>query len=202
MYDGYAFIDTETSGQGKGSRVIEIAIIQTTMDGKRQKEYSSLVFGDGKTGSAQAVAVHHITNEMIRDAPTFQTVWERVRPLIHNRILVAHNAEFDQRMINDVLERIGVSPLANFICTLKLVRHLGLAYRKTENRDGLSGRLGDVVGRLGLQVAPNHRALADTEALLALFWRLKKDYPDQVDEFNGTNTFGSEANNEPKTKNF
>jgi uncharacterized protein YjbI with pentapeptide repeats len=202
MYDGYAFIDTETSGQGRGSRVIEIAIIQTAMDGTRQKEYSSLVFGDGRTGSAQAVAVHHITNEMIRDAPTFQTVWERIKPLIHNRILVAHNAEFDQRMINDELERIGVPPLAKFICTLKLVRHLGLAYRRTEGREGLSGRLGDVVGRLGLQVAPNHRALADAEALLALFWRLKRDYPDQVDGFNGLKTFGSEVINDRKSKNY
>ena len=183
MSDGYVFIDTETNGRDSSARVIEIALIQTSLSGERQKEFTSLIRGDGNSGGPELVRIHHITDEMIREAPHFAEVWVEILPLLQNRILVAHNSSFDQGMINRELERIGESPIGDFLCTLKLARFLGLAYRKSAQSEGASGNLGALAARLGLDVKPDHRALADTHALAAVFWKMNAMYPQKVAEY-------------------
>jgi DNA polymerase III epsilon subunit family exonuclease len=183
MSDGYVFIDTETSGRDFSARVIEIALVQTSLSGERQKEFTSLIRGDGNSGGPKLVRIHHITDEMIRDAPNFAEVWPEILPMLKNRVLVAHNSTFDQGMINRELERIRESLLGDFLCTLKLARFLGIAFKKTETREGASGKLGDLVKLFGLDVIPDHRALADTHALVSVFWKMKERYPDEVAKF-------------------
>ena len=183
MSDGYVFIDTETNGRDSSARVIEIALVQTSLSGERQKEFTSLIRGDGNSGGPKLVRIHHITDEMIRDAPRFAEVWVEILPMLQNRILVAHNSSFDQGMINRELERIRESLLGDFLCTLKLARFLGLAFKKTKSSEGASGKLGDLVKLFGLDVKPDHRALADTQALVSVFWKMKEHYPDEVAKF-------------------
>jgi DNA polymerase III alpha subunit (gram-positive type) len=86
-------------------------------------------------------------------------------------------------MINRELERINESTLGDFLCTLKLARFLGIAYNKTNTREGASGKLGDLVRLFGLNVKPDHRALSDTDALASIFWKMKEIYPNEVNEF-------------------
>ena len=183
MPDGYVFLDTETNGRGSSARVIEIALIQTSLSGERQKEFTSLIRGDGYSGGSRLVDIHHITDEMIKEAPLFAQVWVEILPMLQNRIVVAHNSAFDQRMINRELERINESTLGDFLCTLKLARFLGIAYNKTATREGASGKLGDLVRLFGLDVKPDHRALADTDALASVFWTMKEFYPKEVNDF-------------------
>jgi len=183
MSDGYVFIDTETNGRGPRARVIEIALIQTSLTGERQKEFTALIRGTGYSGGKRLVAIHHITDEMIKNERDFKDVWVEISPMIQNRTLVAHNAIFDQGMINRELERIGESPIGDFLCTLKLARFLGLAYRKSAQSEGASGNLGALAARLGLDVKPDHRALADTRALAAVFWKMNAMYPQKVAEY-------------------
>ena len=183
MSDGYVFIDTETNGRDPSARIIEIALIQTSLSGERQKEFTSLIYGDGNSGGPKLVRIHHITDEMIREAPHFAEVWVELLPMLQNRILVAHNSSFDQGMINRELDRIRESLLGDFLCTLKLARFLGLVFKKTKSSEGASGKLGDLVKLFGLDVKPDHRALADTHALVSVFWKMKEHYPDQVAKF-------------------
>jgi DNA polymerase III epsilon subunit family exonuclease len=183
MSDGYVFIDTETNGRGPRARVIEIALIQTSLTGERQKEFTALIRGTGYSGGKRLVAIHHITDEMIKNERDFKDVWVEISPMIQNRTIVAHNAAFDQGMINRELERIGESPIGDFLCTLKLARFLGLAYRKSAQSEGASGKLGALATRLGLDVKPDHRALADTHALAAVFWKMNAMYPQKVAEY-------------------
>jgi DNA polymerase III epsilon subunit-like protein len=163
--------------------VIEIALIQTSLTGERQKEFTALIRGTGYSGGARLVAIHHITDEMIKNERDFKDVWVEISPMIQNRTLVAHNAIFDQGMINRELERIGESPIGDFLCTLKLARFLGLAHRKSAQSEGASGNLGALAARLGLDVKPDHRALADTHALTAVFWKMNAMYPQKVAEY-------------------
>ena len=53
MSDGYVFIDTETNGRGSKARVIEIALVQTSLSGERQMEFTSLIRGDGYSGGSR-----------------------------------------------------------------------------------------------------------------------------------------------------
>jgi uncharacterized protein YjbI with pentapeptide repeats/DNA polymerase III epsilon subunit-like protein len=183
MLDGYVFLDTETNGRGSSARVIELALIQTSLSGERQKEFTSLIHGDGYSGGSRLVSIHHITDEMLNDAPHFDQVWLDASPMLQNRIIVAHNSIFDQGMINRELERINESTLGDFLCTLKLARFLGIDYNKTNTREGASGKLGDLVRLFGLNVKPDHRALSDTDALASIFWKMKEIYPNEVNEF-------------------
>ena len=183
MTDGFVFLDTETTGMDSDSRVIDIALVQTSQNGELENIYDSLIHGDGSSGGSRLVSIHHITNEMIKNAPLFDEVWVEIEPLLQNRIVVAHNAPFDRKMINYELERIGAKPLDEFLCTFKLAKFLGLATKKTETSTGTSGKLGALATRFGITIESAHRALPDTKALAAVFWKMKEQYPDQVAEY-------------------
>ena len=183
MTDGFVFLDTETTGMEDDARVIDIALVQTSSNGEIEKVYDSLIHGDGSSGGSRLVAIHHITNEMIKNARRFAEVWVEIEPLLRNRIIVAHNELFDRKHINYELAQIGVTPLDEFLCSLKLARFLGLATRKSKSSNGSSGKLEALADRFGFKIESAHRALPDTKALVKVFWKMKEHYPDEVNEF-------------------
>jgi len=88
MTDGFVFLDTETTGMEDDARVIDIALVQTSSNGEIEKVYDSLIHGDGSSGGSRLVAIHHITNEMIKNARRFAEVWVEIEPLLRNRIML------------------------------------------------------------------------------------------------------------------
>ena len=183
MTDGFVFLDVETTGMDSDSRVIDIALVQTSRNGELEKIYDSLIHGDGSSGGSRLVSIHHITDEMIEHAPLFDEVWVEIEPLLHNRIIVAHNAHFDRKRINYELARIGVKPLDEFLCTFKLAKFLGLATKKSETSTGTSGKLEALAARFGITIESAHRALPDTKALVGVFWKMKEHFPNEVDDY-------------------
>jgi DNA polymerase-3 subunit epsilon len=106
---------------------------------------------------------------MLADAPRLEEVLPPLRELLENRVLVAHNAPFDRRVLKQGFELIGLEwPNPPVLCTAALARKL----LPLQRRRGL-GVLADA---LGIEVATAHRALADAETcarvLCALFPRL------------------------------
>ncbi len=69
------------------------------------------------------MCVHHITNEMVENKPTFKRGHDhqKLAGLLNDdkKILVAHNAKFDVTM----LEKEGVHP-KKIICSLKIAKYL------------------------------------------------------------------------------
>lgn len=69
------------------------------------------------------MAVHHISPEKTKDAPTFDKAWAELAPYFQDRVLVAHNASFDA----DVLRRnlnyynIKADGIRDFECTFCLL---------------------------------------------------------------------------------
>src|SRR6185312_13493429 len=89
--------------------------------------------------------------------------------LLKGRVLVAHNAPFDRRVLRQAFGRIGLDwPDPPVLCTAAMAR----AMLPLQRRRGL-GVLADA---LGIEVHTVHRALADAETcarvLCALFPRL------------------------------
>jgi len=113
------YIDTETTGTGTNDSIIEIAIIDH--DGSILVD--SLVKPVGMI-SAGARAVHGITDEMIKDAPRWETVWAQVETAILDRAVGIYNADFDLRMIKQSHQRNwlrwSVPKGAEFFCIMKL----------------------------------------------------------------------------------
>jgi DNA polymerase-3 subunit epsilon len=88
---------------------------------------------------------------------------------LRGRVLVAHNAAFDRRVLRQAFERVGAEwPGQPVLCTAALARVLLPLQRER--------RLGALAESLGIDVALAHRALPDAETcariLCALFPRL------------------------------
>jgi len=112
----FIFLDTETTGNGLSDRICQIAF--KTGGGDAVDE----LFNPGMPITIDAMTVHHITNEMVRDKPPFRDsdTWRKLQDLIKSAgyVLVAHNAPFDVNM----LKKEGIEP-KSVICTLKLARY-------------------------------------------------------------------------------
>lgn len=117
------FFDTETTGNTEKDFLCQIAYkIYPAMGGASGKNFVSLYKPPVKI-PPEASAVHHITNKMVVDRPSFKDSedLEKIKKLFEDKdsIVVAHNAPFDLLII----KKEGIEP-KKFICTLRLARYL------------------------------------------------------------------------------
>lgn len=110
------YLDTETTDINPNARLIQLAY-KNPLTQEIVNEY----FKPPVPISFGSMAVHHVTNEMIKDKPSFDTSEHKskITELFTNHILVAHNAPFDI----GILKNEGVET-SNFIDTLRVARHL------------------------------------------------------------------------------
>jgi DNA polymerase-3 subunit epsilon len=110
-----------------------------------------------------------ITQAMVDDAPPLEEIMPVLQRSLEGRVMVAHNAPFDRRVLRQAFERAGLEwPNPPVLCTAALTRALLPLQRER--------RLTTVAEALGVEVETAHRALADAETcarvLCALFPRL------------------------------
>jgi len=156
----FIFLDTETTGIDEEDRLCQIAF--KTETGLIVNE----LFNPGKPISIEAMSIHQITNEMVKDKPKFRNskAWVRLQELVDNQsnIIVAHNAKFDVGM----LRKEDIHPQKTN-CTYKLARFLDNAGKIPQyNLQYLRYYL-----NLNIDASP-HDALGDILVLEALFKRI------------------------------
>ncbi len=88
------YIDTETTGLEKQDEIVEISILES--DGSTL--FQSLVKPIDRI-PLSATTVHGITNEDVFKAPAWPSIWPSVRSFLFGRLIVAYNAPFDLRMM-------------------------------------------------------------------------------------------------------
>jgi DNA polymerase III subunit epsilon len=88
------FLDTETTGLDKTAEIVEISILD--IDGSVL--FDSLV-RPSKPIPPEVIRIHHITNDMVRGAPTWPVVWPTVRGVLTGRMIAIYNEEFDIRLM-------------------------------------------------------------------------------------------------------
>ncbi|HLX93730.1 MAG TPA: 3'-5' exonuclease [Puia sp.] len=132
-----AVIDLETTGINLGTdRIVEIAIVKIAPDGT--KSIKRKIVNPEIPIPQAASAVHGITDEMVKDAPTFKQLANELKQFIENCDLAGYNSNrFDIPMLAEEFLRAGM----DFDCRgRKLVdvqkifhlmeqRTLGAAYR-------------------------------------------------------------------------
>jgi len=164
----FLVVDTETNGLGGDAcEMTEVGAVLVG-GGELHDRWSSLVRCNRPLGRG-IQRFTGITQEMMADAPGLEAVLPPLEELLRGRVLVAHNAPFDRRVLRRAFELIGLDwPNPPVLCTAALARKL----LPLQRRRGL-GVLADA---LGIQVQTAHRALADAETcarvLCALFPRL------------------------------
>lgn len=162
MIKNVIFFDTETTGNTDKDFLCQIAYKE--MGGE---SFSGLYKPPFKI-PPEASAVHHISNKMIEDKPTFHESPDHhmIKDLFENpdNVVVAHNATFDLAM----LKKEDIIP-ANFICTLRVARFL--------DKEGKIEKYNLQYLRYLLEIeieATAHDALGDVLVLEKLFERLLK----------------------------
>ena len=88
------FLDTETTGLGLEDEIVELAIV--TIDGDlllNVRIQPTIPIPE------QATRIHGITNEQIKNAPTFPVIWPVIRYFLNKRTMVIYNADYDTRML-------------------------------------------------------------------------------------------------------
>jgi DNA polymerase-3 subunit epsilon len=164
----FMVVDTETNGQaGDSCEMTEVGAVLVG-GGELHERWSSLC----RTSMPIKRGIQRLTGisqAMVDSAPSLEDVLPSLRRRLENRIMVAHNAPFDRRVLRQAFARIGLEwPDPPVICTAALAR----AMLPLQNKRGL-GVLADA---LGIEVQLAHRALADAETcarvLCALFPRL------------------------------
>jgi DNA polymerase-3 subunit epsilon len=164
----FMVVDTETNGlAGDSCEMTEVGAVLVG-GGELHDRWSSLCRTRAplKRGIQRLTGISQV---MVDSAPSLEDVLPLLRRRLENRIMVAHNAPFDRRVLRQAFGRIGLDwPDPPVICTAALAR----AMLPLQPRRGL-GVLADA---LGIDVALAHRALADAETcarvLCALFPRL------------------------------
>lgn len=168
----YAIVDIETTGgNASGSRITEIAII--IHNGTSVIERWETLVNPEKEIPLPIFALTGINNEMVRDAPIFDDIAEKVAQMLTDRIFVAHNVNFDYSFVRHQLEESGFKWTARKLCTVRAARKI---------RPGLwSYSLGNLCLSLAIPVENRHRAGGDADATAILFSQLLEwDSEDEI----------------------
>ena len=101
-------LDTETTGMdpSQGDRIIEIGCVELVNHVATGKTYHQYINPE-RDVPPEAVAVHGLTEEFLKDKPTFGEIVGDFTDFIAGGTLVIHNAEFDVKFINAELALFG-----------------------------------------------------------------------------------------------
>ncbi len=161
-------VDTETNGRGGEDCELTEVGAALVGGGEVHDTWESLV-AVRRPLSRGIERFTGITRAMLDTAPAPAPVLEELARLLEGRVMVAHNASFDRRVLRQAFERAGLDwPAPPVLCTVSLARRFAPLVR----RRGLA----PLAASLGIEVVEVHRALADAltcaRVLCALFGRL------------------------------
>src|SRR6218665_529367 len=104
--------DTETTGlESKSDRIIEIGGVELTNNFPSGKTIHIFINPGDRKVHPDALAVHGITDEFLKDKPSFAEVAQQIVDFFEGARWIAHNANFDMGFINAEFERIGLPPV-------------------------------------------------------------------------------------------
>ncbi len=159
LHAGCVLMDLETTGMADDPtvQVIEVAIV----DAAGIVLLNTLVRPQGHI-PAGASRVNHIYDADVADKPTFPEVYPQIAALLHGRVVIAYNHEFERGVLRHVCRRhtLAEPQPAEWWCAMRAYAIFSGAVRYA--------RLGDACRREGIPVTNAHRALGDTLLTLAL----------------------------------
>lgn len=161
-------LDTETTGMfpDEGDRIVEIGcleLINHVPTGKTLQFY----LNPERDVPPEAVAVHGLTAEFLKDKPVFSQVYTDFLDFIGDARLVIHNAEFDMKFLNAELKSVGDKPLewGRVVDTVTMAR---------QKYPGQPANLDALCRRFGIDNTERtlHGALLDSELLAEVYLEL------------------------------
>jgi DNA polymerase-3 subunit epsilon len=160
-------LDTETTGLSAeaGDRIIEIGCVELVarkLTGNNRHFY----LNPERDSHEDALKVHGISNEFLRDKPKFAAVADELVEYLSGAEIIIHNAAFDVGFLNKELELLGRPAFGTFVAqvTDTLVMAKEMFPGKRNSLDALCDRL--EVDNSGRTL---HGALLDAELLAEVY---------------------------------
>jgi DNA polymerase III epsilon subunit len=155
--------DTETTGLNPfdGDRIIEFGAVELTIgpDGRVQRARPHQFFINPEIPIPRtATRVSGITDDDVKDAPLFRELAPRIRAVLQDAVLIAHNFAFDFNFLRAELRRAG----STWPLTRAEVDTLPLGQRLLPELD--NHKLETLCARMEVPLDNAHRASNDAEA--------------------------------------
>ena len=118
----FTVFDVDTTGMSPvNDRIVQIAAVRIDRDGTISRWASYI--NPGRHIPGGVVSVHHITDEMVANAPVFARAGWEFLEFAKDSTLVAHNARFDLGFLQESLHRSGLPRWqGKTIDSLRLIR--------------------------------------------------------------------------------
>lgn len=156
----YCVLDLETTGFSfRTEKITEVGIMKYK-NGEVIDSFEIFVNPE-KPIPYQVVEVTHITDDMVKDAPTIEEVFPKILEFVGDSVLVAHNADFDIGFLKHNASLLGYKLENTYLDTLRLAKDLFPTYKKY--------KLGIIAENLGIKVEVAHRALDDVDTTVKVF---------------------------------
>ncbi|MCY4656183.1 MAG: DNA polymerase III subunit epsilon [Gammaproteobacteria bacterium] len=167
--DRKVVLDTETTGLSveEGDRVIEIGMVELDHGVRTGKEFHHYLNPGDRLISTASENVHGLTNQFLKDKPTFKQVVQEFVDFVNGAELVIHNAEFDLGFLNAELERVGVRQKLEELC--HVIDTLVIARKRFR---GARANLNALCNRFGIRYVESrekHGALLDAQLLADVY---------------------------------
>lgn len=165
----FVCIDCETTGLDlEKDRIIEVAVIKFNFTSILAK-FESLV-DPGCPISAESLAIHHITQEMVTGQPNITSLLPEILDMVGKHTIIGHGVGFDIALITKSAERAGIPTTIQhnpFIDTLRMARRYG---------DSPTNSLEMLRKHFNIQEEGAHRAMNDVLVNMEVFKYLAKNY--------------------------
>jgi DNA polymerase-3 subunit epsilon len=157
--------DTETTGlDNRADRIIEIGGIELFNHFPTGKTLHLFINPGDRKVHPDALAVHGITDESLKDKPPFADVADEILAFFEGAKWIAHNATFDMGFVNAEFARLGRPPILPDM----VIDTLAMARRKhpmgPNSLDALCRRYG-----IDNSHRTRHGALLDSELLAEVY---------------------------------
>ena len=168
-------LDTETTGLDfNEDKIIELGIVELR-DNILTQNYFHEYINPMKDISLSAQKIHGISNEYLKDKPTFNNIAEKLIDFIKDDTLIIHNANFDTNFINKELQNCSFNSLNNSIIdTINIAKQEFPG--QTVNLDSLCRKLNIINTRTSY-----HGALLDATLLSKVYLKLTTGKQENLD---------------------
>lgn len=157
-FQSFIAFDTETTGLGlTGNGIVEVSCVR--FDCFAPTAVFSTLIHPKSPIPKDAIAVHHITNEMVQNAPSFHEIIPSLDEFIGKASMVAHNAPFDIRFL--FMEGLDSIPKKKIYDTLAISQKLC--------KDLPDHKLGTCCKAYRIDLNNAHRSASDAMACGLLF---------------------------------
>lgn len=155
----YVAIDFQTANRLRRS-ACSIALV-SVKDGKIVDTFYSLIRPDILHFDKENIALHGITEDMVKGKPYFYELWPLIKEKIKGKTLVAHYAKFDMEVLADTLESNDIPfPSCQVLCTCVLSQAM---FPEMPHH-----RLQDVTEKIGFNLEQRYNAMANARACVAI----------------------------------